>query len=71
VQLVGVGLVGEQRGAVVVLERPGDRLAVVLEVEHEAVVLLRMRAVEPRQRLHRLDAGKRLSTYIVCSSGSS
>ena len=50
----------EQRGAVVVLEGEGDRLAVVLEVEHEAVVLLRVRAVEPRQRLHRLDARERL-----------
>ena len=60
VQLVRVGLLGEQRGAVVVLEGEGDRLAVVLEVEHEAVVLLRVRAVESRQGLHRLDARERL-----------
>ena len=33
---------------------------VVLEVEHEAVVLLRVRAVEARERLHRLDARERL-----------
>jgi hypothetical protein len=30
------------------------------KVEHEAVVLLRVRAVEPRQGLHRFDAGERL-----------
>ena len=60
VQLVGVGLLREQRGAVIVLEGERDRLAVVLEVEHEAVVFLRVRAIEPRQGLHRLDAGKRL-----------
>ena len=33
---------------------------VVQEVEHEHVVLLGVRAVEPRERLHRLDAGQRL-----------
>ena len=31
-----------------------------MEVEHEDVVLLRVRAVQPRERLHRLDAGERL-----------
>ena len=31
-----------------------------MEVEHEHVVLLRVRAVEPRERLHRLDARQRL-----------
>ena len=59
-QLVRVGLFGEQRRAVVVLEGEGDRLAVVLEVEHEAVMLLRVRAVEARQGLHGLDARERL-----------
>ena len=54
--MLGVGLLGEQRRAVVVLEGEGDCLTVVLEVEHEAVVLLRVRAIEPRQGLHRLDA---------------
>jgi len=60
VQLVGIGLLREQRSAVVVLERESDRLAVVLKVEYEAVMLLRVRAVKPRQRLHRLDARERL-----------
>jgi hypothetical protein len=50
----------EQRGAVVVLEGEADRLAVVLEVEHEAIMLLRMRTVQARQGLHRLDARQRL-----------
>ena len=31
-----------------------------MEVEHEAVVLLRVRAVEPREGLHGLDARERL-----------
>ena len=60
VQLVRIGFLGQQRRAVIVLEGVGDRLAVVLEVEHEAVVLLRMRAVEARKSLHGLDARERL-----------
>ena len=59
-QLVRVGLVAEDRGAVVGLERLLDGLGVVHEVEHEGVVLLRVGAVQARQRLHRLDAGQRL-----------
>jgi hypothetical protein len=31
-----------------------------MEVEHEHVVLLRVRAVQARERLHGLDAGERL-----------
>ena len=60
VQLVGIGFLRQQRGAVVVLKRERDRFAVVLEVEHEAVVFLRVRAVEPRERLDRLYARQRL-----------
>ena len=48
------------RGAVVGLERLLDDVGVVREVEHHDVVLLRVRAVEPRERLHGLDAGQRL-----------
>ena len=59
-QLVRVGLLAQDRGAVVVCERRLDRLGVVHEVEHEDVVLLRMRAVQPRERLHRLDAREHL-----------
>jgi hypothetical protein len=46
VQLVGIGFAGLDRGAVVVLERRLHRLGVVGEVEHEGVVLLRMRPVQ-------------------------
>ena len=59
-QLVRVGLLGEDRRAVVVGEGLLDRLGVVHEVEHEDVVLLRVRAVQARERLHRLDAGEHL-----------
>ena len=59
-QLVRVGLLAQDRRAVVRLERLLDRVGVVHEVEHERIVLLRVRAVEPRQRLHGLDAGERL-----------
>jgi hypothetical protein len=41
-------------------ERLLDRVGVVHEVEHEGVVLLRMRAVQARERLHRLDPRERL-----------
>jgi hypothetical protein len=54
-QFVGVGLLCEQRGAVVGLKCEGYGVGVVLEVEDEAIVLLRMRAVEARQSLHGLD----------------
>jgi hypothetical protein len=59
-QPVGVGFIRKDRGAVVVLESVGDRLAVVLEIEHEAIPFLGMRTIEPRQRLHRLNARERL-----------
>ena len=59
-QLVGVGLLGEDRSAVVVGESGLDRVDVVGEVQHECVVLFRMRAVETGQRLHRFDARQRL-----------
>ena len=59
-QLVRVGFLAEDRRAVVVGERLLDRLGVVHEIEDEHVVLLRMRPVQPRERLHRLDAGQRL-----------
>ena len=36
------------------------RVGIVHEVEHEDVVLLRVRAVEPREGLDGLDAGERL-----------
>ena len=60
VQLVGVGLAAEDRRAVVVREREFDAVAVVQEVEDERIVLLGVRAIEARERLHGLDAGQRL-----------
>ena len=59
-ELVGVGLVGEDRGLVVIGERLPDRVGVVVKVEDEHVPLARMRPVEPRQGLDRPDAGERL-----------
>jgi len=45
VEFVGVGFIGQQGGPVIILESVGDGLAVVLEVEHEAIAFLRMRPV--------------------------
>ena len=73
VQLVGVGLVGQDRRPIEVYERVADGVGVVEEIEHEHVVLLGVRPVQARQGLHRLDLipDSVLSTYIVCNSGSS
>ena len=60
VQLVGVGLIGQDRRPVEVRERFADGVSVVQKVQHEHIVLLGVRPVEPRQGLHRLDAGQRL-----------
>ena len=60
VQLIGIGLVGQDRRAVEVREGVTDGVGVVQKVQNEGVVLLRMRPVEARQRLHRLDARQRL-----------
>ena len=60
VELVRVGFLAEHRGPVVIRERFGDRLRVVLEIEHEYVVLMRVGTVEARERLYRFDAGERL-----------
>ena len=59
-QLVEVGLLRQDRGPVVVRERRLDGVRVVLEVEHEDVVLEWVRPVQARQGLDRLDARKRL-----------
>ena len=60
VQLVRIGLLGKQGGAVIVLEGEGDCFDAVLEVKYEAVMLLRMGAIQARQRLDRLDPRERL-----------
>ena len=60
VQLVRVGLLAQHGGAVVRREGLLDRIGIVLEVEDEAVVLAGMRPVQPRERLHGLDARQRL-----------
>ena len=59
-QLIGVGLVGQDGRAVVVGEGGADGVGVVEEIEHEHVVLLGMRPVEAGEGLHRLDVGQRL-----------
>jgi hypothetical protein len=58
VQLVRVGLVAEHGGAIEISDRIDDALRLALKVEHEYVVLVRVRAVEARQRLHGFDARK-------------
>ena len=51
-----LGLLADGRLLVVGLERLQDLLGLVHEVEDEGVFLARMGAVEPRERLHGLDA---------------
>ena len=58
VEFVWIGFVGEDRGPVVAREGLGDGIRVVQEVKHEDIVLLRVRAIEPRQRLDGLDPGE-------------
>lgn len=47
-QLVGIGFTGLDRSAVVVLERLLHSFGVVGEVQHEGVMLLRVRSVQAR-----------------------
>src|SRR5260370_29830 len=58
-KLIRVGFLRKQCRSVIVLKSKGDRLAIVSEIEHETIVLLWMRAIEPRKRLHRLYARER------------
>ena len=60
VQLIGVGLLAEDRRPVIVDEGFLDGIDIVHEVEHEHVVFLRVRPIETRQRLDRLDTGQDL-----------
>ena len=61
VEQVRVGRLGEQRRLVVRLEGGLDRVRLVGEVEHHGALLLgRQRAVEPRERLHRVHAAELL-----------
>ena len=60
VQHVGVRLLAEDRHPVVVSERLLDGIGMVREVEDEHVVFLRVRPIETRQRLDRLDPGQDL-----------
>ena len=59
-QFVGVRLLAEDRCPVVVRERLLDGIGIVPEVEHEHVMFLRVRPIETRQRLDRLDPGQDL-----------
>jgi hypothetical protein len=58
-KLVRVGFLRKQCRSVIVLKSKSDRLAIVSEIEHETIVLLWARAIEPRKRLHRLYARER------------
>ena len=60
VKLVRVRLLAEDGGAVIVGKRLLDGLGVVLEIEDENIVLLRVRPVQAGERLHRFDAGEHL-----------
>ena len=60
VQFVGICLVGQDSRPIEVRERVVDGVDVVQEIQHEDIVLLGVCPVEPRQGLHRLDAGERL-----------
>ena len=60
VQLVRVRFLAQHGGAVVIRESHGDRVAVVHEIQYERVGLQRMRSVQAREGLHRLDARKLL-----------
>ena len=56
VQLVGIRLVSQNRRAVKRLKRATDYVYVILEIQNEHVVFLRVCPVEARQGLDRLDA---------------
>jgi hypothetical protein len=56
-QFIGVGFFAQNCRAVVICKRHLDRVSVVLEIEHEYIMLLWVGAIQPRERLHRLDTG--------------
>ena len=59
-ELIGVGFAAEDGSAVVIGEGLLDGLSIVLEIENEDVVFVRVGAVQAGERLDCLDAGKRL-----------
>ena len=58
VQLVGVRLFGQDRRAIVRGESLFDDVGVVHEVQYCHIVFLRMRTIEPRERLNCFYPGK-------------
>src|SRR5207244_2599120 len=58
IELIWIGLFAQDGRAIVVGEGCDNRLGVVLKIKNENIVLLRMRAIESRQCLYRLDPGK-------------
>ena len=62
-QLVGIGLLRQNRRPVVVGKRLLDGVGIILKVENEYVVLLRVGAIQARQRLNCFDSGQDL-VYI-------
>ncbi len=59
-QFVRVRLFTQNRCPIIISKRILDRIHIVCEVENECIVLERMRAVQPGQRLHRLDPRQQL-----------
>ena len=54
VQLIRVGCFAENGSPVIRLERFLNLLRLIAEIQHKALVLIRMRSVQPAQRLHRI-----------------
>ncbi|OYV99577.1 MAG: hypothetical protein B7X11_05280, partial [Acidobacteria bacterium 37-65-4] len=60
VHLVRIGFLAHLGAFVVLLESLLDLLTVVHEIQNERIFLERVHAIQARERLHRLDAGKAL-----------
>jgi len=59
-QFVRVSFLTQDRRSVIIRERGIDGLCIIHEIEHEDIMLLRMRPVKTRKRLHRLNSRQRL-----------
>jgi hypothetical protein len=70
-ELVWVGFVTENHRPEISVECRADRFGVIDEIEHEDIVLLRIRTVSRDMVCTAFIPDNGLSTYIVCSKGSS